>query len=100
MKKILTFGVFDYFHLGHLRLFQQCREYGDYLIIGVQRDAYVASFKPDGECFYTTEERMEMIRALRVVDEVFAYDTLGPDVMERTLISWRWGRIISANGST
>lgn len=84
MKKILTFGVFDYFHLGHLRLFRQCREHGDYLIVGVQRDEYVARFKPDGECFYTTEERMEMVRALRVVDEVFAYDTLGPGVLEQT----------------
>lgn len=84
MKKILTFGVFDYFHIGHLKLFQQCREHGDYLIVGVQRDEYVAQFKPGGECFYNTEERIEMIRALRVVDEVFAYDTLGPDVMEKT----------------
>ena len=30
------------------------------------------------------EERMEMVRALRVVDEVFAYDTLGPGVLEQT----------------
>lgn len=26
MNKILTFGVYDYFHLGHLRLFKQCKE--------------------------------------------------------------------------
>ena len=84
MKKILTFGVFDYFHIGHLRLFQQCREYGDYLIVGVQTDPYVTRFKPDGECFYTTEERVEMVGALRIVDEVFAYDTLGPEAMEKT----------------
>ena len=84
MRRVLTFGVFDLFHIGHLRLFRQCREHGDYLIVGVQKDEYVARFKPDGECFYTTEERMEIIRALRVVDEVFSYDTLGPDVMEKT----------------
>ena len=29
MKKILTFGVYDYFHIGHLRLFMQCRQYAD-----------------------------------------------------------------------
>ena len=29
MSKILTFGVYDYFHLGHLRLFKQCKQYGE-----------------------------------------------------------------------
>ena len=33
MKKILTFGVFDYFHLGHLRLFKQCKEWRIYFEI-------------------------------------------------------------------
>lgn len=83
-RKVLTFGVFDYFHIGHLRLFQQCREHGNHLIVGVQNDAYVSRFKPGGECFYSTEERRKMIEALRIVDEVFVYDTLGPDVMEKT----------------
>ena len=84
MKKILTFGVFDYFHIGHLNLFKKCREYGDYLIVGVQNGAYVSQFKPDHECFYSTEERLEMIRALRIVDEAFVYDTLCPATMEMT----------------
>ncbi|MBQ9607436.1 MAG: adenylyltransferase/cytidyltransferase family protein [Lachnospiraceae bacterium] len=83
MTRILTFGVFDYFHLGHLKLFKRCREYGDYLIDGLQKDEYVAKFKPDQELFYTTKERSEMLEALRIVDEVFEYDTLCPDTMEK-----------------
>ena len=83
MTRILTFGVFDYFHLGHLKLFKRCREYGDYLIIGLQQDAFVAKFKPDHELFYTTKERREMLEALRIVDEVFEYDTLCPATMEK-----------------
>ena len=31
MKKVLTFGVFDYFHLGHLRLFENAKKYRDNL---------------------------------------------------------------------
>jgi len=84
MKKVLTFGVFDYFHIGHLNLFRKCKEYGDYLIVGVQNDEYVLQFKPGQDMFYKTEERLEMISALRIVDEVFVYDTLVPATMEMT----------------
>ena len=82
MKKVLTFGVFDYFHLGHLNALSQCRQYGDYLIVGVQSDEYALKCKPGVVLFYTQEERVRMIRALRMVDEVFIYDMLCEDVME------------------
>ena len=84
MTKVLTFGVFDYFHIGHLNLLRQCREHGDYLIVGVQNGEYVARFKPEQEMLYTTEERVTMIEALRIVDEVFVYDTLCDTAMEKT----------------
>lgn len=73
MKKVLTFGVYDYFHLGHLRLFKQAKEHGDYLIVAVQDGDYILRYKPDAEVLYTTEQRVEMISALRVVDEVVVY---------------------------
>lgn len=41
MKKVVTFGVYDYFHLGHLRLFKNARELGDYLIVAVQDGNYM-----------------------------------------------------------
>ena len=82
MTKVLTFGVFDYFHIGHLNLLRQCREHGDYLIVGVQNGEYVARFKPAQSMLYTTNERVTMIEALRVVDEVFVYDTLCDAAME------------------
>ena len=84
MTKVLTFGVFDYFHIGHLNLLRQCREHGDYLIVGVQNGEYVARFKPEQEMLYTTQERVSMIEALRIVDEVFVYDTLCDAAMEKT----------------
>lgn len=74
MKKVITFGVFDYFHLGHLRLFQNAKRLGDYLIVAVQDDAYIKKFKPDAVTLYTTEERIELVRALRVVDKVVYRD--------------------------
>ena len=81
MNKILTFGVFDYFHLGHLRLFKQCKEHGDYLIVAVQNGDYILKYKPDSKILYSTEERVEMLEALKIVDRVIVYDTLSPEIL-------------------
>lgn len=76
MTKILCFGVFDYFHLGHLRLFEQCRAYGDYLIVAVQDEDYILKYKPQAKILYTTQQRLDMVGALRIVDEVVVYQSL------------------------
>ena len=83
MKKILTFGVFDYFHLGHLRLFKQCKQHADYLVVAVQNGEYILKFKPNANILYSTDERVEMLEALRVVDEVVVYDTVGIKALEK-----------------
>ena len=76
MSKILTFGVYDYFHLGHLRLFKQCKNYGDYLIVAVQDGDYIKKYKPDAKVLYTTAERVEMLESLRIVDKVVVYESV------------------------
>ena len=83
MKKVLTVGVFDYFHLGHLCLFENAKKLGDYLIVAVQDGDCILKTKPDANVLYTTEQRMHMISSLRVVDEVIIYqdvDTILPQV--------------------
>lgn len=77
MSKILTFGVYDYFHLGHLRLFKQCKQYGDYLIVAIQNSDYILKYKPDAKIMYSNEERVEMISALEIVNEAELYDSSG-----------------------
>lgn len=83
MRKILTFGVFDYFHLGHLRLFKQCKEYADYLIVAVQNGEYITKFKPDANVLYSTDERVELLEALKVVDKVIVYNTVSKDTIKK-----------------
>jgi len=73
MKKVITVGVFDYFHLGHLRLFENAKKLGDYLIVAVQDGDSILKTKPTANVLYTTEQRVDLIRALRVVDEVIVY---------------------------
>lgn len=83
MNKIVTFGVFDYFHLGHLRLFEQAKKYGDYLIVAVQDGDYILKYKPDAKVLYSTEERVELIKALRVVDEVVVYQSVSTATLQK-----------------
>ena len=73
MKKVITVGVFDYFHLGHLRLFENAKRLGDYLIVAVQDGDCILKTKPEAEILYTTEQRIELVKALRTVDEVIVY---------------------------
>lgn len=83
MKKVITVGVFDYFHLGHLRLFENAKKLGDYLIVAVQDGDCILKTKPNANILYTTEQRIDLVKALRVVDEVITYrdvDKILPEV--------------------
>jgi len=82
MKKVLVFGVFDLFHFGHLRLLKRAAKLGDYFIVAVQSDEYILKYKPPGSAgaLYSTDERIEMVRALRCVDEVIMYNVVADDI--------------------
>lgn len=82
MKKILTFGVFDYYHIGHLRLFEQCKQFADHLIVAVQDGEYILNAKPDAKVLYSTQERVDMVSALRIVDEVITYKLIDEHVLD------------------
>lgn len=77
MKKIIGFtaGTFDLFHIGHLNLLKNAYSRCDYLIVGVNSDKLVEDYKGK-RAIIPLEERMEIIRALRYVDEVMRIDSL------------------------
>lgn len=80
MQKILTFGVFDYFHYGHLKLLERTKALGDYLIVAVQRSEEIHRTKPEAKILYSTEQRIEIIKAIRYVDEVVPYSQVADDI--------------------
>jgi glycerol-3-phosphate cytidylyltransferase len=75
MARVITFGTFDVFHVGHLWLLQRAREQGSHLIVGVSTDALNRS-KKGRDPIYSFEERMRIVAALRFVDEVFPEESL------------------------
>lgn len=84
MKTILTFGVYDMLHIGHILLFKHAKEmFPDEvcrLIVAVQEGDYIIKYKPDTEMVYTTEERLFMVSAVRWVDEVVTYRDVDLDI--------------------
>ena len=61
-------GVFDLFHIGHLNMFKRAKEQCEYLIVGVVPDEDVIASKHT-EPFVPFDERIEMVRSCRYVDE-------------------------------
>ena len=75
MKRVITFGTFDVFHIGHLRILERARYLGDYLLVGVSTD-HMNYDKKGRYPIYSQKERMEIVKALRCVDEVFWEESL------------------------
>lgn len=69
MKKIVASGFFDPLHKGHIEYLRKAKALGDYLIVLVNTNK--AAQRKKGYYFMTLEERMEIVRSLKFVDEVF-----------------------------
>jgi glycerol-3-phosphate cytidylyltransferase len=74
-RTVITFGTFDVFHVGHIRVLQRAAALGDRLVVGVSADALNMAKKGRAPV-YTQDERMEIVASLRVVDEVFVEESL------------------------
>lgn len=72
-KRVLTVGVYDLIHKGHVELYRRAKGLGDYLIVAAQDSDYVIKYKPTAKILNSTEDRMYMIKSIRYVDEVIVY---------------------------
>lgn len=82
VKKILTVGVYDLLHIGHVEVFRRAKNLGDHLIVAVQDSEVILKYKPEAKMLYTTEERCYMVKAIRYVDDVVVYRDVSDIVKE------------------
>lgn len=75
MKKVITFGTFDVFHVGHINILERAAKYGDYLVVGVSSDQLNFN-KKKRYPVYSQEDRVKIIQSLKFVDEVFLEESL------------------------
>lgn len=81
-KKVLTVGVYDLLHKGHVELYRRAKGLGDYLIVATQDSDFVLKYKPTAEVLNSTEDRKYMIKSIRYVDEVITYTDVDKIVQE------------------
>lgn len=75
-------GAYDLFHIGHLNLLRHAAEHCDHLIAGVVSDEMLVLTKGRAP-MVPLAERLEIVRSLRIVDEVHA------EVVPDKLDTWR-----------
>ena len=74
-KVVITFGTFDVFHVGHLRILERAKTFGDFLCVGISSDSF--SYEKKGRFpVYPEAERMEIVAALKCVGHVFFEESL------------------------
>ena len=74
-KRVLTFGTFDLFHFGHLKLLERASKLGDELFVGISSDSLNFS-KKNRNPIMNEIERAHIVSSLRFVNSVFLEESL------------------------
>tara|TARA_B100002049_G_scaffold231829_1_gene210103 strand:+ start:197 stop:652 length:456 start_codon:yes stop_codon:yes gene_type:complete len=69
MTTVVTYGTFDLFHVGHVKLLRRLRELGDRLVVGLSTDEFN---KVKGKkVIIPFKDRKEILLSCKYVDDVF-----------------------------
>ncbi|OGY47853.1 MAG: glycerol-3-phosphate cytidylyltransferase, partial [Candidatus Buchananbacteria bacterium RIFCSPHIGHO2_02_FULL_38_8] len=100
MKKIIiASGYFNPVHIGHIKLLKAAKKLGDFLVVVVNNDKQQMLKK--GKIIMDENERMEIIKAIRYVDEVFLSideDKTQCKTLETLAEKYKDDKLIFANG--
>jgi rfaE bifunctional protein nucleotidyltransferase chain/domain len=73
-KVVFTNGCYDLLHPGHIRLLEQARALGDFLVLALNTDASVRRYKGPNRPLLSQDDRVETAAALQSVDAVILFD--------------------------
>ena len=71
-KTIITYGTFDMFHIGHLKLLQRLKDLGDELIVAISTDEFNRG--KDKKVMIPYAQRAEILENIKCVDKVIPED--------------------------
>ena len=77
-------GTFDLFHIGHLNLLRRAKQYCDYLVVGIHKDASHKGKKT----FISYEERAEIVRSIKYVDKVIPSEKEDCDIYLKGIVKY------------
>lgn len=72
--KVITFGTYDLFHVGHNNLFKRCKEYGETLVVGVSTDEL--NLQKGKKSIYNLDKRLDDVKYNIYVDSIFIEESL------------------------
>ena len=75
-KKVFTTGAYDVIHLGHIRYLQLAASLGDDLMVGLNSDSSVRTYKGEGRPVQEETERAELLCGLTCVGFITIFDEL------------------------
>ncbi len=82
---VLTNGIFDLLHAGHLDALEKARALGGALFVGVNGDDAAHKLKGEGRPFVPAAERARLVAALFCVEAAILFDELTADNLLRAL---------------
>jgi len=75
---VFTNGCFDILHIGHITLLEQCRQFGDKLIVAINSDASVQCLKGPMRPVVKQNDRARVLAALASTDAVTIFEEQTP----------------------
>jgi rfaE bifunctional protein nucleotidyltransferase chain/domain len=89
-RVVLTNGVFDVIHVGHIKFLEAAKAKGDYLVVGVNSDRAVSILKGPNRPINHEGDRMTVIAALESVDLVVLINDVRVDSFIETVRPSIW----------